>query len=187
MKKRNWLIFGGTIITFFIVTEISSFLLAKNSGTASVSKTITYNIENYNKTGSLTVDLEGSTNSRTGQFRATIRVTDENGKLIQEITPELLNKSIQTLEKVSERVRMHKVAEPVLSRGQAGMAGRYETMLVSMMAFKEILETEDKFKSLVEKFTGSSGRLSASSSLPFTHIISTIRNQQETISGAIQD
>lgn len=168
--KRFYLILSSVFIGILLaVTNLYSF--PGDDNPESTTKTINYNIESYNKTGSFVVQLGGTENSQTGKFSGYVRVVDEKGKIIQEITPETLNKQIEKLEIVNAKFIEQKLD-----------GAEFENIIVSLQEFKEILENEAKFRTLIEKIKA----INTESGLPYSYVISTIRGQQETVSGTIE-
>lgn len=168
--KRFYLILSSVFICILLaVANLYSF--PGDDGPESTTKTINYNIESYNKTGSFTVELGGSENGENGKFSGYVRVVDEKGKIIQEITPETLDKQIEKLEIVSAKFIKQKLD-----------GAEFGNIIVSLQEFKEILENEAQFRTLIEKFKA----MNTESGLPYSYVISTIRSQQEPVSGTIE-
>lgn len=171
MKKAYLILFG--IFIFAVLGAVKLYSSPENNSGESIesTKTVSYNIEAYNKTGSFTVDLGSNKNSKTGKVSGFIRVHDENGNIIQEITPETLNKQIKKLEVIKSRLK-----------GPNFKKAPLKNMAVSLQEFKQMLEDKEKFDVLAAKFRN----MQTESGLPYSSVISTIRGQQETVSGSIE-
>jgi len=112
----------------------------------------------------------GTQNSPGGKFEGYVRVVNEDGKIIQEITSAKLERDIQNLEQIKTPLNAKKMQQRQLKR-----------MIVSLGQFKNILEDKTRFNELASKFNS----LQTEGGLPYRFTISTIRGQQETVSGTI--
>ena len=167
MKTKYFVIPAICISLLVIGLNLYSSPTVRNPESTSTTTTIDYNIEAYNRTGSLTFQW-GTSNNKAGKFCGYVRVLDGEGKIIQEITPQKLEKKIKHVEMIKKLFNAKEVKDT-----------RLTYMVVSLQEFKEVLENETEFNAMVAKFN------SRSSGFPFSYTISTIRDQQETLSGTI--
>jgi len=150
-------------ITFFINNNIYPF----RGDPERSSRTITYNIESYNRGGSFTLEWGGKYSEK-GEFEGFIRAINQEGKVLQEITSEKLNRQLENIEILKKELRSNRFEKLKINRG-----------IVSIKKFKEILNDEKKLNSFFEKLDSFRG------SLPFDYTITTVWGNSDRITGAI--
>jgi hypothetical protein len=148
---------------------MSDNVYSSGEGAESSSKTITYNIGAYNRTGSFTIQWGGQFNGD-GKFEGFVRSINQEGRILQEITLAKLDKQLEKLVTIKRKFMAEKIDNVKINKA-----------IASLEEFKVILGNKEKFNSYFEKINSIEG------GLPFNHTISTIRGQSDEVTGSIND
>lgn len=166
-----------------LLLGLTTSVFPQDPTNSSVSATnIDYTIQEFNKSGSFTINV-GMNQNKSGKMSGYIRLTDENGNVLQELTPEILAEQLEALDKLESKLADNPNIIPEIKATKTDNNPLMASMRTSLKEMKETLENEAKMRILIEKLNNASKMTGAG--LPWSKTLSTIRSQSATVDGCL--
>jgi len=152
-----------------------------NSATSSTTK-VDYTIQEFNKSGSFTVGV-GFGPSKNNKVSGYIRITDEKGNILQELTPKMLTDQLANIDRLANGLVGNPDIAPKIKKGRTDKKMSLAAIRASLTGLKETLESEVKMRKLIDKLKDMPK--ANGSGLSWSYILSTVRNQTATVTGCL--